>query len=134
MDCSLRLCLRIWSFIWPDSVVRSTVRYCISYGCVNRSNKPECSKLSLHSLPLNNAKLLQTWLLKMNRKDLPASNHSYLCSQYFSEDYFIRSRGKRYLKCGSPEESQSGKLYYPGWFITGLHVRQQSVKSKMKLH
>ena len=78
------------------------VRHCIAYGCVNRSNKPECSKLSWYSLPINNAKLLRTWLLKMKRKDPPVSKHSYLCSQHFSEDCFMRCvEGKRYLKSGS---------------------------------
>ncbi|PFX24400.1 uncharacterized protein LOC111331706 [Stylophora pistillata] len=78
------------------------VRHCIAYGCVNRSNKPECSKLSWHSLPINNAKLLRTWLLRMKRKDPPVSKHSYLCSQHFSEDCFKRCvGGKRYLKSGS---------------------------------
>ena len=78
------------------------LRHCIAYGCVNRSNKPECSKLSWHSLPINNAKLRRAWLLKMKRKDPPVSKHSYLCSQHFSEDCFMRCvGGKRYLKSGS---------------------------------
>ena len=79
VDCSLRLCLRIWSFISPDSVMKNMVRRCIAYGCVNRSNKPESSKLLWHSLPINNAKFLRTWLRKMKRKDPPVSKHSYLC-------------------------------------------------------
>ena len=73
MDCFLPLCLRSWYFIWPDSVVKGMVRHRVAYGCVNRSNKPKCSKLSWHSLPINNAKLLRTWLRKM-RKDPPVSN------------------------------------------------------------
>ena len=50
-----------WSFIWPDSVVKSLVRHYITYGCVTRSNKPEYSNLSWHSLPIktNNANLLR---------------------------------------------------------------------------
>ena len=52
--------------------------------------------------PINNAKLLRTWLLKMKRKDPPVSKHSYLCSEHFSEDCFMRCvGGKRYLKSGS---------------------------------
>ena len=74
----------------------------LSYGCVNRSNKPECSKLSWHSLPINNAMLLRTWLLRIKRKDPPVSKHSYLCSEHFSEDCFMWCvGGKRYLKNGS---------------------------------
>ena len=38
----------------------------------------------------------------MKRKDPPVSKHSYLCSQHFSEDCFMRCvGGKRYLKSGS---------------------------------
>ena len=38
----------------------------------------------------------------MRRKDPPVSKHSYLCSQHFSEDCFMRCvGGKRYLKSGS---------------------------------
>ena len=55
--------------MWPNSVAKGIERHCIVYGCANRSNKPECSKLSWHSLPINN--LLRTWLLKMKRKDPP---------------------------------------------------------------
>ena len=77
------------------------VRHCISYGYVNRSNKPECSKLSWYSLPVNNAKL-RTWLLKIKRKDPPVSKHSYLCREHFSEYCFMWCvGGKRYLKSGS---------------------------------
>ena len=97
------------SFVFADLVVH-LAWFCrekhgkarIAYGCVNRNNKPECSKLSWHSLPINNAKLLRTWLLKMKRKDPPVSKHSYLCSEHFSEDCFMRCvGGKRYLKSGS---------------------------------
>ena len=77
------------------------VRYCITYACVNRSNKPECLKLSWHSLPMNNAKLLRTWLRKMKRKDPPVSKHN-LCSEHFSEDCFMLCEGgKRYRKSES---------------------------------
>jgi len=38
----------------------------------------------------------------MKRKDPPVSKHSYLCSEHFSEDCFMRCvGGKRYLKSGS---------------------------------
>ena len=68
----------------------------------HKHNKPECSKLLWHSLIINNAKLLRTWLRKMKRKDPPVSKHSYLCSQHFSEDCFMQCvGGKRYLKSGS---------------------------------
>ena len=101
VDCPFRLCLRIWSFLWPDSVVKSMVRHFIAYGCVNRSNKPECWRSWL-SLPINNVKLLRTCLLKMKRKDPPVSTHSYLCSEHFSEDCFMRCvGGNKYPKSGS---------------------------------
>ena len=102
MDCFLRLSLQSWSFIRLEFVVEVKVRHCIAYGCVNRSNNPECSKLTWPSLPINNAKLLRTWLLKIKRKDPPVSKHSYLCSPHFSEDCFMCCvGGKRYLKSGS---------------------------------
>ncbi|XP_068749492.1 uncharacterized protein [Montipora capricornis] len=77
-------------------------RHCIAYGCVNRSNNPRCAKLSWHSLPIKNRKLLQAWLAKMKRKNPPASRHSYLCGEHFSEECFKRRMGGRaYLKPGS---------------------------------
>ena len=119
MDCFLRLCLQSWSFIRPDFVVKIMVRHCIAYGCVNRSNKPECSKLSWHSLPINNAKLLRTWLLKMKRKDPPVSKHSYLCSQHFSEDFF-------YALCGRKTISEKWICSYKIQFFTGGKAKAES--------
>ena len=78
------------------------IRHCIAYRFVNRINKPESSKLPWHSLPINNALLLRAWLLRMKSKDPPVLKHSYLYSQHFSEDCFMRCvGGKRYLKSGS---------------------------------
>ena len=117
------------------------VRHCIAYGCVNRSNKPECSKLSWHSLPINNAKLLRTWLLKMKRKDPPVSKHSYLCSEHFSEDCFMRCvGGKRYLKSGSvptrfsfsPEEKPKRKA--PVYRSAAREATKSQVKDKVILN
>ena len=117
------------------------VRHCIAYGCVNRSNKPECSKLSWHSLPINNAKLLRTWLLKMKRKDPPVSKHSYLCSEHFSEDCFMRCvGGKRYLKSGSvptrfsfsPEEKPKRKA--PVYRSAARETTKSQVKDKVILN
>ena len=141
MECFLRFCLRSWSFIWPDSVAKSMVRHCIAYGCVNRSNKPECSKLSWHSLPINNAKLLRTWLLKIKIKDPPVSKHSYLCSEHFSEDCFMRCvGGKRYLKSGSvptrfsfsPEEKPKRKA--PVYRSAARETTKSQVKDKVILN
>ena len=117
------------------------VRHCIAYGCVNRSNKPEYSKLSWHSLPINNAKLLRTWLLKMKRKDPPVSKHSYLCSEHFSEDCFMRCvGGKRYLKSGSvptrfsfsPEEKPKRKA--PVYRSAARETTKSQVKDKVILN
>ena len=44
---------------------------------------------------INNANLLRPWLLKVKRKDPPVSKHSYLSSEHFSEDCFIRCVGGR---------------------------------------
>ncbi|PFX28551.1 Structural maintenance of chromosomes protein 1A [Stylophora pistillata] len=47
------------------------VRHCIAFGCNNRSDKPHCKHLSWHSLPLNNKKLLGTWLVKIKWENMP---------------------------------------------------------------
>jgi len=119
--------------------VKSIVRHCIAYGCVDRSNKPECSKLSWHSLPINNAKLLRTWLLKMKREDPPVSKHSYLCSEHFSEDCFMREGGKRYLKSGtaptrfsfSPEEREKPKRKAPVYRSAVRKTTKRQVKDEV---
>lgn len=132
----LRLWLQSWWFIRSNSVVKIMVGHCNAYGCVNRSNKAECSKLSWHSLPMNNAKHLRTWLLRIKRKDPPVSKHSYLCSQHFSENCFKRCAWrKRYLKRGSvrtrftfsPEEHKAARCLQEanGPFPAG-HVLQQA--------
>ena len=77
---------------------------------------------------------LRPWLLKVKRKDPPVSKHSYLCSEHFSEDCFIRCvGGRRHLNCKiqffTGGKSQSGKLP----FIAQLHMRQQRVKSTCNL-
>ncbi|XP_068671355.1 THAP domain-containing protein 3-like [Montipora foliosa] len=63
----------------------------------------EVTSPNVQTLPVNNATCkLRTWLLKIKRKDPPVSKHSYLCSEHFSEDCFMRCvGGKRYLKSGS---------------------------------
>ena len=72
----------------------------------------------------------------MKRKDSPVSKHSYLCSEHFSKDCFMRCVGrKRYLKSGSvptkfsfsPEEKRSGKLLF-----MSLATRE-TTKSRVKL-
>jgi len=115
--------------------MKSMVRYCIADGCVDRSDKAECSKLSWHSLPINNAKLLLTWLLKMKRKDPPVSKYSHLCSEHFSEDCFMRCvGGKRYVKSGSvptrfsfsPEEKPKRKA--PAYRSAARETTKRQVK------
>ena len=80
------------------------------------------------------ANLLRTWLLKVKRKDPPVSKHSYLYSEHFSEDCFIRCvGGRRHLNY---------KIQFFTWgkakakklpFIAQLHMRQQRVKSTCNL-
>ena len=78
-------------------------RHCISYGCVNRSDKPECTELSWHSLPMKNKKLLRLWLKNMRRENTPVTKNSYLCSFHFAKECFHKAIGgtRVYLKPGS---------------------------------
>ena len=69
------------------------VKHCIAFGCVNRSNKPQCKGLSWHSLPLNDSKRLKEWLVNIRRTNTPVSKHSYLCSDNFSPECFSKSLG-----------------------------------------
>jgi len=75
-------------------------------------------------LTVNNAKLLRTWLLKIKRRDPPVSKHSYICSEHFSEDCFMRCvRGKRYLKSGSvPTRFRSSLEEKSKWKATVYHL------------
>ncbi|KAK2549204.1 hypothetical protein P5673_030426, partial [Acropora cervicornis] len=103
-----------------------------TYGCVNRSNNPECLKLSWHSLPIHNAKLLRTWLRKMKINDPPVSKLSSLCSEHFSEDCFI---SKVDLFSFSPAEKPKRKapIYHSAAHYGSRSVpsdKAEAVKSK----
>ena len=70
----------------------------------------------------------------MKRKDPPESKHSYLCSEHFSEDCFIRCvGGSRHLNYKiqffTAGKAKAEKLP----FIAQLHMRQQRVKSTCNL-
>ena len=67
------------------------VRHCVAFGCLNRSDKPTCKKLSWHSLPLNNKELLKTWLVKIRRENTAVSKNSFLCSEHFDKKCFSKS-------------------------------------------
>ncbi|KAL9973404.1 hypothetical protein ACROYT_G019860 [Oculina patagonica] len=69
------------------------VKHCIAFGCQNRSSKAECKDLSWHSLPLSNKNLLAQWLVKLRRENTPVSKNSYVCSQHFEANCFIKPVG-----------------------------------------
>ena len=77
----------------------------------------------------------------MKRKDPPVSKHSYLCSEHFSEDCFMRCvGGKRYLKSGSvptrfsfsPEEKPKRKA--PVYRSAARETTKSQVKDKVILN
>ena len=93
--------------------------------------------MSWHSLPINNAKLLRTWLHKMKRKDSPVSENSYLCSEHFSEDRFMRCvGGKRNLKSGSvPTRFSFPLAEKPRRKAPIYHsAARETAKSRVKFH
>ena len=85
--CAIK-CLRIkynkslamLSYFW---LILPMVRHCIAYGSSNRSNEVGCENLSWHSLPLRDPKLLQTWLIKIEKENTPVNKNSFLCSKHF---------------------------------------------------
>ena len=58
------------------------------YRCVNRSDRPECARISWHSLPINYRKRLRTLLVNVKRTKAPGLKHSYLCSELFAKESF----------------------------------------------
>ena len=74
------------------------VRHCIAYGCKIRSTKEESKELSWHLLPLSNKELLGTWLIKIKRTNTPVSKNSYLCSEHFEEERFIKPLGGQRIR------------------------------------
>ena len=64
------------------------VHVCVVPGCFNRSNREK--HLTFHSLPLKNKKLLQAWVHKIGRKNLPLNKESRVCSEHF-----VHSTGRR---------------------------------------
>ena len=74
------------------------VKHCIALGCQNRSSKPECKDLSWHSLPLSNKNLLAQWLVKLRRENTPVNKNSYVCSQHFEANCFIKPMGGQRIR------------------------------------
>ena len=70
------------------------VKHCIAYGCTNRSSKRACKSLSWHLLPSKNKKRLAEWLVKIRRENTPVTKNSYLCSDHFSKECFIKLEEK----------------------------------------
>ena len=74
------------------------VKHCIAFGCQNRSSKAECKDLSWHSLPLSNKNLLAQWLVKLRRENTPVNKNSYVCSQHFEANCFIKPMGGQRIR------------------------------------
>ena len=74
------------------------VKHCIAFGCQNRSSKAECKDLSWHLLPLSNKNLLAQWLVKLRRKNTPVNKNSYVCSQHFDTNCFIKPIGGQRIR------------------------------------
>ena len=74
------------------------VRHCIAFGCQNRSSKGECKDLSWHLLPLSNRNLLAQWLVKLRQGNTPVNKNSYVCSQHFEANCFIKAMGAQRIR------------------------------------
>ena len=69
----------------------------------------------------------ETCLLKMKRKGPPVSKHSYLCSEHFSEDCFMRCVGrKKYPKVDLYLQDSKSRSKAP--------VYHSAVREKTKRH
>ena len=73
------------------------VKHCIAFGCQNRSSKAECKDLSWHS-PLSNKNLLAQWPVKLCRENTPVNKNSYVCSQHFEANCFIKPMGGQRIR------------------------------------
>ena len=74
------------------------VKHFIAFGSQNRSSKAECKDLSWHSLPLSNKNLLAQWLVKLRRENTPVNKNSYVCSQHFEANCFIKPMGGQRIR------------------------------------
>ena len=72
--------------------------HCIAFGCQNRSSKVACKELSWHLLPLSNKNLLAQWLVKLRHENTPVNKNTYVCSQRFESNCFIKPRGGQRIR------------------------------------
>ena len=63
----------------------ATMPYCVAYNC-NNSEKYSVS-LHIYKFPSDD-KVRNIWIDKIRRKNWTPSQHSRLCSQYFTHDCF----------------------------------------------
>ena len=107
--CFLEICLNFSIFVFSYDAKQfrtnfiAIVKHCLAYGCTNRSSKRACKSLSWHLLPSKNKKRHAEWLVKIRRENTPVTKNSYLCSDHFSKECFIKPIGKKRkrLKRGS---------------------------------
>ena len=83
------------------SVLVTMVNFCVVPGCSKRSNREK--DLSYYRLPLKDKKLLQIWIYKIGRKNLPLNGNSRVCSEHFEPN---SARGR----CLLPGEYPTLKL------------------------
>ena len=76
------------------------VHVCVVPGCSNRSNREK--HLTFHCLPLKNKKLLQAWVHKIGRKNLPLNRESSVCSEHFVDSNGRRLRADECPTIGLP--------------------------------
>ena len=63
--------------------------HCIAYGC-NNIDKDIKRSVQFYRLSLTNKPLLKQWLSKRHLQDLPISDNSRVCTDYFQPDCFER--------------------------------------------
>ena len=86
------------------------VSHCIAFGCQNRSSKAECKDLSWYLHPLSNKNLLAQWLVKLRRKNTPVNKNSYVCSQHFEANWFIKPMREQRIRL--KPDSKTDKVYF----------------------
>lgn len=74
-------------------------RFCVAYGCTNRSDKADCvqKNISFHRFPLKDSNRLKQWLVNLQRDNFEPNKHAVLCSEHFNDEDFenITPRNKR---------------------------------------
>lgn len=62
--------------------------FCMAFGCSNKNDAYERG-VSFHRLPLNQAALLEQWLVSMRLENPHVTQHARVCSDHFSPGCYL---------------------------------------------